>query len=324
MKPRAQFLREPLLHFLVIGALLFAAYAWLNRGGDELPAPQVRLADSDVRWLKETFALQWQREPSLPELRGLLRDLVKEELFARQAKELGLDKDDIVVRRRLAQKMSFLLQDNARGAEPGEDDLRRLYEAQRNQGQSRDQASQAQNDQTSRATMFTRPRISFTQIFFSRERRTDAAADARATLQELSRADAAAPATGLGDQIAGKAEFRNADERAVANQFGAKFAANVFELAPGPWQGPIESPQGLHLVHVTALLPAQLRPFDEVREQLVELWHEENRRENEERYFVGLLKRYQLVPDESVQALAAPLIEEQAAGAKGPVPGADR
>ncbi len=321
MKPRAQFLREPLLHFLVIGALLFAAYAWLNRGGNESPAPQVRLADSDVRWLRETFALQWQREPTPPELRGLLRDLVKEELFARQAKELGLDTDDIVVRRRLAQKMSFLLQDNARGAEPSEDDLHRLYEAQRNQGQSRDQ-SQLQNDptQTSRATMFTRPRISFTQIFFSRDRRPDAAADARAALRELSRADAAAPAAGLGDQIAGKAEFRNADERAVANQFGPKFAARIFEFAPGPWQGPIESSQGLHLVRVTALVPAQLRPFDEVREQLVELWHEENRRANEERYFVGLLKKYQLVPDDSVKALAAPLIEEQAAGAKGAVP----
>ena len=93
----------------------------------------------------------------------------------------------------------------------------------------------------------------------------------------------------------------------------------IFELAPGPWQGPIESSQGLHLVHVTALVPAQLRPFDEIKEQLVELWHEESRRENEERYFVGLLKKYQLVPDESVKALAAPLIEEQAAGAKGPV-----
>jgi parvulin-like peptidyl-prolyl isomerase len=326
MKPRAQFLREPLLHFLVIGALLFAAYAWLNRGGEDSPAPQVRLADSDVRWLKETFALQWQREPTPPELRGLLRDLVKEELFARQAKELGLDKDDIVVRRRLAQKMSFLLQDNARGAEPREDDLHLLYEAQRNQGQSQDQASQVQNDQTrtSRATMFTRPRISFTQIFFSRDRRADATADARAALQELSRADAAAPAAGLGDQTPGKAEFRNADERAVANQFGAKFAARMFELAPGPWQGPIESSQGLHLVRVTALVPAQLRPFDEIREQLIELWHEASRRESEERYFVALLRKYQLVPDESVQALAAPLIEEQAAGPKGPIPGAHR
>jgi parvulin-like peptidyl-prolyl isomerase len=324
MKPLAQFLREPLLHFLVIGALLFAAYAWLNRGGDDQPAPQVRLADSDLRWLKETFALQWQREPTPPELRGLLRDLVKEELFAREARELGLDKDDIVVRRRLAQKMSFLLQDNARAAEPGEEDLHRLYEAQRNQGQA--QASQVQNDQSqpSRATMFTRPRISFTQIFFSRDRRPDAAADASAALQKLSRADAAAPAAGLGDQISGKAEFRNADERAVANQFGGRFAARIFELAPGPWQGPIESSQGLHLVQVTALVPTQLRPFDEIREQLVELWHEESRRENEERYFVALLKKYQLVPDESVKALAAPLIEEQAAGPKGPALGAGR
>ena len=326
MNPRAQFLREPLLHFLVIGAVLFAAYAWLNRGGDVAGLPQVRLADSDVGWLKETFVLQRQREPTPDELRGLVRELVKEELFARQAKELGLDKDDIVLRRRLAQKMSFLLQDNARGAEPGEDDLRRIYEAQRsqvqgNQGQgNQDQGNNVRNGQPETATLFTRPRISFTQIFFSRDRRPDAAADARAALQELSRAGAAAPAAELGDRIAGKTEFRNTDERAVANQLGAKFAARIFELAPGPWQGPIELSQGLHLVHITALTPAQLRPFDEVREQLVELWHEQSRRENEERYFVGLLKKYRLVPDESVKALVGPLLDEQSAAPKGAAP----
>ena len=110
---------------------------------------------------------------------------------------------------------------------------------------------------------------------------------------------------------------RNADERAVANQFGAKFAARIFALAPGSWQGPIESSQGLHLVRVTALVPAQLRPFEEVRDELVELWRAQSQRENEDRAFAELLKKYQVVPDESVKALAAPLIAEQAAAAKG-------
>jgi parvulin-like peptidyl-prolyl isomerase len=119
------------------------------------------------------------------------------------------------------------------------------------------------------------------------------------------------PAAAFGDPVSLKSELRNADERAVANQFGAKFAARVFELEPGPWQGPIESSQGLHLVRVTELVPAQLRPFGEVREQLVELWHEQSQRENEERYFVELLKKYRLVPDESIKALVEPLINEQ-------------
>ena len=112
MKGITQLLKEPLLHFLVIGAALFAAYAWQSRGGDAA-SPEVRLAESDVRWLKETFALEHQREPSETELQGLVRGFVKEEMLARQAQELGLDKDDIVVRRRLAQKMTFLLQDES-------------------------------------------------------------------------------------------------------------------------------------------------------------------------------------------------------------------
>jgi hypothetical protein len=316
MNPRAQFLKEPLLHFLVIGAALFGVYAWHNRGGNDAGVEQVRLSDSDVRWLKETYALQWQREPTETELRGLVRDFIKETLFARQAQELGLDKDDIVVRRRLAQKMSFLLQDNAGAAAPSDDDLLRVYEAQRSRAQnSQPQASPA--DDVAR-TLFTRPRISFTQIFFSRDQRADAAADAGAALRRLVQPDA--PTAGLGDHGAIKSEFRNADERAVTNQFGAKFAARIFALAPGSWQGPIESSQGLHLVRITALVPAQLRPFDEVREELVELWRAQSQREKEERAFVGLLKRYQVVPDESVKALVAPLIAEQAAAPDGSAP----
>jgi parvulin-like peptidyl-prolyl isomerase len=306
MSQPTQLLKEPLLHFLVIGAVLFGAYAWLNRDRNDAVMPELRVAAGDVQWLRDTFALERQHAPTEAELRALVRDFVKEELLARQAQELGLDKDDIVVRRRLAQKMTFLLQDNSARVSPSDADLRRLYEAQRGQAQAEPR------------TLFTRPKISFTQIFFSRDKRADAAADARAALAQLSQGDAGAPTAALGDRASLKPELRNADERAVANQFGAKFAARVFELEPGAWQGPIESGQGFHLVRVTELTPAQLRPFEEVREQLLELWHEQSQRENEERYFVDLLKKYRLVPDESVKALVEPLINERAS--KSPTP----
>jgi PPIC-type PPIASE domain len=300
MTKLTQLLREPLLHFLLIGAALFGAYAWLNRGTDDAAAPQVRLAESDVRWLKETFALEHQREPSGTELQGLVRGFVKEEMLARQAQELGLGKDDIVVRRRLAQKMTFLLQDESARAVPSEDDLRRVYEAQRRHPPGEEGQARA---------LFTRPRVSFVQIFFSRDKRANAAADARAALAELSRADTA-PSTDLGDASAIKSEFRNVDARAVANQLGTKFAAAVFDVAPGAWQGPIESSQGFHLVRVSARVPSELRPFDEVKGELVEMWHDERQRASEERYFTEMLKKYRIVPDASVKALADPLVEE--------------
>jgi len=299
MTKLTQLLREPLLHFLLIGAALFGVYAWLNRGAENAAAPQVRLAESDVRWLKETFALEHQREPSGPELQGLVRGFLKEEMLARQAQELGLHKDDIVVRRRLAQKMTFLLQDESARAVPSEDDLRHLYETQRDHPPSEEGQARA---------LFTRPRISFVQIYFGRDKHADAAADARAALVELSRADAA-PATDLGDAGEVKSEFRSVDARAVANQLGTKFAAAVFDLAPGTWQGPIESSRGFHLVRVSARVPGELRPFDEIKGELVEIWHDERQRASEERYFAEMLRKYRIVPDAGVKALADPLID---------------
>lgn len=307
-----QFLKEPLLHFLVIGAVLFGVYAWLNRDGNNAGVQQVHLAASDVGWLKDNFAQEEQRQPNEQELRGLVRDFVKETLLARQAQELGLDKDDIVVRRRLAQKMTFLLQDNSSRATPSDDDLHRLYEAQRTQLQD----SQSKQAQSGPATLLTRPRISFKQIFFSRDQRADAASDARQALQELSQPDGAARAAALGDHASIKSEFRNADERAVANQFGPKFAARIFELEPGPWQGPIKSLQGVHLVRITERLPAQLRPFDEIKDELAGMWREQNQRESEERYFAGLLKKYQVVGDDSVKALLDAALADPGTAAK--------
>ncbi|HLH95120.1 MAG TPA: peptidylprolyl isomerase [Xanthobacteraceae bacterium] len=303
MSQLARLLREPLLHFLLIGAALFAVYAWVNRGGSEAAAPQVRLGQADVRWLQDTFRAQYQRDPNPEELKSLVRDFVKETLFAREAQALGLDKDDIVVRRRLAQKMTFLLQDNSPAAAPSENDLHRLYEAQEN----RPPSSEAE---TGPQTMFTRPRISFAQIYFSREHRADAAADARAALQQVSQAGSGAPTMPVGDPAPMKSEFSNVDERTVGNDFGAKFAAEIFRLGPGPWQGPIMSARGVHLVQVTALIPAKLKPFDDVRDQLVEMWRAQVQRENEDRTFLSLLKKYQVVPDDSVKELIAALIEE--------------
>jgi hypothetical protein len=126
-------LKEPLLHFLVIGAVLFGTYAWFNRDGNETGTPQVRLGESDVRWLKETFALERQREPTQEELRSLVHDFLKEELFAREAQELGLDKDDITIRRRLALMITFLLQKNSTVEESSKDQFPNPVAAQERQ-----------------------------------------------------------------------------------------------------------------------------------------------------------------------------------------------
>ncbi|MGO7522337.1 peptidyl-prolyl cis-trans isomerase, partial [Rhizobium brockwellii] len=124
------FLREPLLHFAVAGAVLFGGYSWLHHTSTEAVAVEpVRISEGDVRWVKQTWSSQWLRDPTADELKGLIDDLVNERLLAREAKEMGLDQDDTIIRRRLAQKLKFIVEDTAQLAEPAEAELQKFYAA---------------------------------------------------------------------------------------------------------------------------------------------------------------------------------------------------
>ena len=159
-------LREPLLHFAVAGALLFGGYSWLHDERAEDGAEPIRISEGDVRWLKQTWSSQWLRDPTADELKGLVDDLLNERLMAREAKEMGLDQDDTIIRRRLAQKLKFMIEDTAQLAEPTEAELRKFYAAN--------------------PSRFETPgKLSFKQVYFNPERRADAAADAKAALAKL-------------------------------------------------------------------------------------------------------------------------------------------
>jgi hypothetical protein len=122
-------IKEPLLHFALVGALLFITYGLVQGYRSlETTGEPVEIGGGELRWLTETFKNQWQRLPDDQELRGLASNLIEEELLAREAYVLGLDKDDTIVRRRLAQKLLFLIEDSSRFTEPSETELRALYE----------------------------------------------------------------------------------------------------------------------------------------------------------------------------------------------------
>ena len=290
-------LKDPLFHFVIAGGALFAGYAWLNPPPPgKVTAAEIRVGAGEVKWLTETWARQWHRDPTSAELGDLVRNLVNEEVLAREAKRMGLDENDTIVRRRLAQKLEFLLQDTARLEEPTEDDLRRFYEA--------------------RTDLFRNgARFGFTQIYFSPQRRKDAAADARAMLARL----ANLPKGGvgeLGDRLLVD-DLKDGDERSVATAFGPVFARAVSALQPGVWNGPIESGYGWHLVRLDRVEPTGRRPFEEVRFALVERWREQRQRERHERYLESLWTRYALVIDESVQSrIGSPAALRQAAATR--------
>jgi hypothetical protein len=285
--------KEPLFHFVIAGALLFAAYALLHRGepaASARPEP-VRIGEGEINWLRETFAGQWRRPPAIDELNGLVQNLVEEELLAREALVLGLDKNDTIVRRRLAQKLTFLIDDTARVVEPGDDELRRYYAANHERFQSPGS-------------------VSFSQLFFDPGRRPHAEADAEIALMSISTAGVPAVSANIGDPILVEGEFHDADELTISNLFGSDFAKAVFTLKRGEWSGPIRSGYGLHLVRVTNVCQASLRPFEEVRAKVLDEWRSRQERDAKAVYLGKLREKYGVDIDDSVKALLSPSTAE--------------
>ncbi|CAN7416897.1 peptidyl-prolyl cis-trans isomerase [Rhizobium sp. LjRoot258] len=278
-------LREPLLHFVLGGALLFAGYAGLEREQTDASGLEpVRIGEGEVRWLKETWANQWLRAPSTQELQGLVADLVSEELLAREAREMGLDRNDTIVRRRLAQKLKFLVEDTSGLIEPKEAELRQFYE-------------------TNAARFQSGARVSFTQIFFNPALRKDAFSDAKTALAELQASGDTDPAATVGDRLLFDAEIRDADEQAVSNMFGPEFARAVFALSPGRWSEPVKSGYGLHLVSIAYTSAAKHPPFEEVRDEVLQEWRREKERDVNRDYLARLREKYGVVLDASAKEL---------------------
>jgi parvulin-like peptidyl-prolyl isomerase len=285
-------LREPLLHFAIAGALLFGAYAWLNRGkADPAGAGRtVRITEQEVNWIVETAKRQWSRAPTESELHTLVAEYLREELLSREARELELDRDDTIVRRRLAQKMTFYLEDTARQLAPPEAELRALYDAER---ESYSEPAQA----------------SFVQVYFSREKHGERTVDeARKTLAKLAREGERADPAQLGDPSLLPGALADADQRAISSSFGDDFANAVLALAPGAWHGPIESSYGVHLVRVTARREPKARPYESVREDLVAEWRRGREEKAKSDYFAGLLRKYDVQVSPAVRPLLGPTL----------------
>jgi len=288
-------LKEPLLHFLLVGAALFGAYTWLNRTVEKPSVgktPQIQVSAGDVQWLVENWTTQWQRPPTQQELRGLVVDYLNEQLLAREARALGLEENDVIIRRRLAQKLTFLIDDTLRRADPSDDELQQFYET---------------NAQRFRSGA----RISFVHIYFSPQLRADARVDATAVLKLLE--ESSRSATELGDRLLLESEFRDETEQSISSAFGPGFARAVFALKSNAWSGPIESGYGLHLVRVLALQEARLPSLSEVRARVLEDWKREQEQIAKERYLAQLRRKYDVVVDDDVKPFIAPALSDRIA-----------
>jgi parvulin-like peptidyl-prolyl isomerase len=249
-------LREPLLHFLVLGALLFAIYEHVNRGrGGVEPSKQIQLTLDDLNQLLAVFQSQWRREPTPEEFERLVESKVREEILYREALAMGLDKDDTIVKRRMAQKMQFLAEDVATAREPTPAELESWY--------------------ASNAEAFALPeRISFRHLYFSPDTRGERAReDAAKALSKLAaESEDSKLAASLADPFMFQDYYRDRAPDYLGKEFGPQFAQAVGKLAPGSWQGPIESGFGWHLVFVDTVVPGRVPAFEEVEPDVKTAW----------------------------------------------------
>ncbi len=104
-------LREPLVHFLLLGGVLFLIFGLTNQTGTTNSDQRIVVSAGRIEQLATVFGKTWQRPPTSKELKGLIDDFVLEEVYYRQAVAMGIDRDDTIIRRRLRQKLEFLTDD---------------------------------------------------------------------------------------------------------------------------------------------------------------------------------------------------------------------
>jgi PPIC-type PPIASE domain len=266
-------IREPLLHFLLLGAAIFTAYNLLPNRSSAEPG-KIVITQGQIEHLSTGFARTWQRPPTADELAGLVRDRVREEVYYREARALGLDKDDTVIRRRLRQKMEFVSDDIAAQAEPSDADLNAYLQAHPD-------------------SFRVEPRFTFRQVYLNPKRRGEnLARDAAQLLVLLNQAGGTPETSALGDSLLLEYQFAAVPVSEVAKQFGEKFAAKLPGLTSGQWQGPIESGYGVHLVVVSERTEGRLPVLVEVRDAVRREWDNARRLEANEKFYQELQKRY--------------------------------
>jgi PPIC-type PPIASE domain len=265
--------KEPLFHFLLLGAAIFAAYGLASKRSSDQPG-KIAISAGQVASMAESFARTWRRPPTRDELDGLIRDRVQEEVYSREAMALGLDKDDTIIRRRLRQKMEFLTDDVAALAEPTEEQLGAYLKEH--------------------ADVFRVEReFTFSQVFLNPEGHGETLVqDTSHLLAQLRQAGSDPDLSELGDAFLLEHKFQSLAAGEIVKQFGEKFAAKLVELAPGRWDGPIESGYGVHLVRISERTEGRVPELAEVRDAVRREWANTRRLESNEKFYTALLKRY--------------------------------
>ena len=287
-------LREPMVHFLLIGAMLFAVYHYVPPDLGVVPSSrQIQLTLDELAQLAVVFQSQWRRDPTPEEFARLVESKVQQEVLYREALAMGLDKDDEIVKRRMAQKIQFLAEDVAAAREPTTAELKSWFEKH--------------------SPMFALPaRLSFRHLYFSPDRRGIRAREdaAKALVKLAGQREGSKVAAALADPFMFQDYYRDRAPDYLGKEFGPQFALAVVKLAPGSWQGPIESGFGWHLVFVDTVIPGRVAALEEIEPDVKTAWLAEQKALAWEKAYKEMRANYTVLlpmpPDKGTARAATP------------------
>jgi PPIC-type PPIASE domain len=263
-------LREPLLHFLLIGVVLFLYFGHVATGeGDNR---RIVISQGQVDDLSRQFQATWSRPPTAAELQRLIDNYIHDEVLYREGMVAGLGRDDAVIKRRIRQKIEVMAEEEGQRATPADADLSAYLRAH--------------------PEKFTQPAVvSFEQLYFDPALTgTPARIAAAKTALEHGKAFAA---LGQPTMLPARVDRQSID--AVARDFGSVFAATLETLPRDQWTGPVVSGLGAHLVKVDVWTAPVLPPLSEVRSQVLREWENERRNQGLEASYLKMRAHYEVV-----------------------------
>ncbi len=280
----SRWFKEPLIHFLLLGGLIFLFYNSVAGKGSAVD--EIFISRGQQENLLNTFTRTWQRPPTPQEFQGLLQDYIRQEIAYRESRNMGLDQDDIVIRRRLRQKLELLVEEVASLAPPSDEQLQVYLD---------DHAQEFMID----------PHLSLRQIYFSTDRRgANADKDAMELLGRISTAGPEGRFEDFGDPIPLPANIQDMREGEIARLFGTVFTDELKGLEAGKWSGPIASGFGIHLVFIEERVEGRVPELVEVRDAVQREWTSQRSKKSVDGLYERLAQNYTIEVEPLVDANA--------------------
>ena len=288
-------LREPLLHFIVIGAAIYLLYGVFAEPAPEETDRTIVVSAGEIEWMQTSWQKRWNRPPTDKEMDGLIQQYIRETVLYREALTMGLNQNDQVIRRRLAQKLEFLAKDLVVLTPPTDEQLQAYFDEHRDRYQEP-------------------ARYTFTQVFVDPDKRGDVTlADAekiKATL--IAQGDAIEDPGALGDGFMLQNHYPEKNPIEIRKNFGSGFTESLVELSPGQWHGPVLSGYGVHLVYLSNVSAPAAPVFVELRERVTQDWKAERGEELNQKFYANLREQYTVVIEAPEQDNATAVMQEPA------------